>query len=66
MKKTTYIGKAKDELVKSLYEKREALRQFRFGLAGSKTRNVKEGANLRKEISRIMTELNRTEVRSKK
>ena len=66
MKKTNYTNKSKEDLVKALYEKREALRQFRFGLAGSKTRNVKEGANLRKEISRIMTELNRTEVRSKK
>ncbi len=59
MKKTTYIGKAKDELVKALYEKREALRAFRFGEAGSKTRNVKEGSALRKEIARIMTELNK-------
>lgn len=59
MKKTTYSGKAKDELVKALYEKRESLRAFRFGEAGSKTRNVKEGAALRKEIARIMTELNK-------
>lgn len=59
MKKTTYAGKAKDELVKALYEKRETLRTFRFGEAGSKTRNVKEGAHLRKEIARIMTELNK-------
>ncbi len=59
MKKTNYTGKAKDELVKSLYEKREALRAFRFGEAGSKTRNVKEGSTVRKDIARIMTELNK-------
>jgi ribosomal protein L29 len=59
MKKTTYAGKIKEDLVKALYEKREALRAFRFGEAGSKTRNVKEGSALRKEIARIMTELNK-------
>jgi ribosomal protein L29 len=59
MKKTNYTGKAKEELVKSLYEKREALRAFRFGEAGSKTRNVKEGSAVRKDIARIMTELNK-------
>ncbi len=61
MKKTSYAGKKKEDLIKALYEKREALRSFRFGEAGSKTRNVKEGARLRKEIARIMTELNRDE-----
>ncbi len=59
MKKTNYIGKTKEDLVKSLYEKRESLRAFRFGEAGSKTRNVKEGISLRKDIARIMTELNK-------
>jgi ribosomal protein L29 len=59
MKKTSYTGKNKEDLVKALYEKREALRAFRFGEAGSKTRNVKEGALLKKEIARIMTELNK-------
>jgi ribosomal protein L29 len=59
MKKTSYTGKNKQELAKALYEKRDALRSFRFGEAGSKTRNVKEGSRLRKEIARILTELNR-------
>ncbi len=59
MKKTSYAGKNKDELVKALYDKRGALRAFRFGEAGSKTRNVKEGSAIRKEIARIMTELNK-------
>ena len=66
MKKTIYKGKSVSDLAKALYEKREALRNFRFGAAGSKTRNTKEGKNTRKEIARIMTELNRGEVRSKK
>lgn len=45
-------------LLKELTEKRENLRKFRFGLSGSKTRDVKVGKNLRKEIAQILTELN--------
>lgn len=60
MKKTTsYSGKKREELIKALAEKREVLRNFRFGIAGSKTRNVKEGSNAKKDIARILTELNR-------
>jgi len=59
MKKTSYKGKQKDELAKALYEKREKLRAFNFGEAGSKTRDVKEGSGLKKDIARIMTELNK-------
>ena len=59
MKKTNYSGKNREELVKTLLDKREALRKFRFGEAGSKTRNVKEGVTARREIARIMTELNK-------
>ncbi len=39
-------------------EKREALRKFRFGEAGSRSRNVREGRTLRHEIARLMTEMN--------
>ena len=59
MKKTSYIGKSTGELVKTLGEKRKTLYDFRFGTAGSKTRNVKEGRNLKKEIARVMTELSK-------
>ena len=59
MKKTTYTGKSKEDLVKSLYEKKETLKNFRFSSAGSKTRNVKEGVQARREIARILTELNK-------
>ncbi len=51
-------GKSEKDLLKLLNEKREALRKFRFGISGSKTRNVKEGQNTRKDIARILTELN--------
>lgn len=55
---TTLQGKTDIDLAKALNEKREALRKFRFGISGSKTRNVKEGRDIRKEIARILTELN--------
>ncbi len=46
-----------DELRKLVAQKREALRVFRFGGAGSRTRNVREGRNLRREVAQILTEL---------
>ncbi|MEI6528315.1 MAG: 50S ribosomal protein L29 [bacterium] len=52
------LKKTEKELKALLAEKKEAVRVFRFGLAGSKTRNLKEGKNLKKEIAQIMTILN--------
>lgn len=52
-------NKDKKELAALLTERRTALRNFRFGVAGSKVRNVKEGKNIRKEIAQILTEINR-------
>lgn len=49
--------KAEPELWKLLQESGEALRVFRFALAGSRTRNVREGRMLKKERARIETEL---------
>lgn len=57
MKKTLYKDKTREELVKSLGEKRESLRKLEFGSAGSKTRDVRVVRTLRKDIARIMTEL---------
>ena len=54
----TYKEKSNKDLIKILNEKREDLRKFRFGISGSKTRNVKEGKNTRKKIARNLTELN--------
>lgn len=45
------------DLNKLIAEKREALRVFRFGSAGAKSKNVKEGKGIRKDIARIMTAL---------
>lgn len=46
------------ELQKLLSEKREALRGFKFSVAGGKTKDVKIAHNLKKEIARILTKLN--------
>lgn len=46
------------ELQKQLREKRNALREIRFGMAGSKARNVHEARNIRHEVAAILTELN--------
>jgi ribosomal protein L29 len=47
------------DLNKLLIEKMESLKNFRFGIAGSKNRNVREGRGLRREIARVQTELSR-------
>lgn len=52
--------KTTEELNKILGEKRKALQTFRFNMSGSKTKNVKEGKGLRKEIAQIMTAINAT------
>jgi ribosomal protein L29 len=46
------------ELQTLLSEKKISLRNFRFAVAGSKTRNVKEGHALKIDIARINTILN--------
>lgn len=51
------LKKTEKELVALLAEKRTSLRDFRFGVAGSKVRNVREGAQFKKDIARIMTAL---------
>ena len=51
-----------EELLKVIVDKREALRVFRFGGAGSRTRNVREGRSLRKDIARILTELQNRQI----
>jgi ribosomal protein L29 len=56
------MAELKDKTVETLQaelaEKRAALQSFRFGGAGSRSRNVREGRNLRKDIARLLTELN--------
>ena len=57
-KKIDLKKKTDKDLDKILAEKRAGLREFRFGLSGSKTKDIKKGRGLRKEIARAFTELN--------
>lgn len=57
MKTNDTNKKTEKELTTQLSEKRLALRDFRFSVAGSNTRNVKEGKALKKDIARILTVL---------
>lgn len=59
MKKKEFTNKNEKELKALLTEKGLALRTFRFSVAGSNTRNVKEGWALKKDIARIKTVMNR-------
>ena len=59
-----YKDKTIVDLTRIIAEKREQIRAFRFGSTGSKTKNVKLGRTLRKDIARIMTEFSiRTNVK---
>ncbi|MFZ3020215.1 MAG: 50S ribosomal protein L29 [Minisyncoccia bacterium] len=57
--------KSAEDLMKALGDLRESLRSFRFAKEGSKTRNVREGRNVRREIARVMTEINKRIVTTK-
>ena len=57
-KKENLKGMKKDELQKKLALLRENARIIRFKAEGSKSKNVKESAILRKEIARVLTEIN--------
>jgi ribosomal protein L29 len=46
------------DLEKAVLEKRGALREARFGSAGSKVKNVRIQRNIKRNIARILTELN--------
>ena len=61
MKKIDISNKTAADLNKMIADKRESLRVFRFGAAGAKTKNVKEGRVIRKDIARMETKL--TEMR---
>jgi ribosomal protein L29 len=50
--------KTKADLAKLVSDKQEALRIFRFEASGSKSKNVKEGRTIRKDIARILTAMN--------
>ena len=63
MKTEDIRNKTAADLGKMLSDKREALRVFRFGAAGAKSKNVREGRAVRKDIARILTALNAIEAK---
>lgn len=56
--------KTEQELIKMLFEKREAVRNFRFDTTKTRIKNVKEGSNTKKGIARILTELRTREYKA--
>lgn len=57
-KKIDLKNKSDKDLQKDLKDKRESVKNFRFGIAGSKVRNVKEGRDTKRQIAQILTEAN--------
>ena len=55
MKMKDIKNKNAKEISTMLAEKQVALRTFRFGIAGSNVRNVREGRALKRDIARIKT-----------
>lgn len=49
-------SKSDKDLATYINEKREAVRQFRFTMAGSRTRNVRQVRADKKEVARALTE----------
>lgn len=49
-------AKSDKDLASYIDEKREATRKFRFSLAGSRPRNVRQVRSDKKEIARALTE----------
>ncbi|KKP88800.1 50S ribosomal protein L29 [Candidatus Nomurabacteria bacterium RIFOXYC2_FULL_36_19] len=58
-KKDNFKNMKEVELKKELVTLQKSVRVIRFKAEGSKSKNVKEVSTLRKQIARIMTELNR-------
>lgn len=58
-KKENFKEMKEVELKKELTLLRENLRVLHFKAEGSKSKNVKEATTMRKQIARILTELNR-------
>jgi ribosomal protein L29 len=58
-KKENLKGMKKDELKAKLIGLEESIRVLRFKAQGSKSKNVKESATLRKQVARVLTEMNR-------
>ncbi len=58
-KKENFKEMKKEELKEKLAVLRENLRILHFKTEGSKSKNVKESLALRKQIARVLTEINK-------
>ena len=58
-KKDNLTNMKPSELAKELAALRESLRVLHFKAEGSKSKNVKEGATFKKQIARVLTEINK-------
>lgn len=58
-KKENLKGEKIEDLKKKLFDLEEKIRVLRFKAEGSKSKNVKEHINLKKEVARILTEMNK-------
>ena len=64
--KKSISGMKGGELTKELATLREKLRVFRFKAEGAKSKNVKEGTTLKRQIARVLTEINHAKGQSSK
>ncbi len=64
-KKDNLKGLNIDELKKNLITLRESLRVLHFKNEGSKSKNVKEQANVKKQIARVLTEINKNNINNR-
>lgn len=58
--------KSIEHLKKEVTDMQEKLRTIRFGGAGSRSRNVKEGRNIRRDVARALTELRAREINTER
>ena len=57
--KENFKGMKEAELKKQLTTFQEEVRALRFKAEGSKSKNVKEASTLKKQIARVLTEMNK-------
>ena len=55
--KSEIKNKSKEELVKVVEEGRSTLKVFRFGVSGSRVKNVREARITKRNIARALTSL---------
>ena len=63
--KENFKGMKLDELNNKLISLRESIRVIRFKGEGSKSKNVKEVSTLKKEVAKILTEINKKPSKNK-